>query len=214
MRFAKCFAFVGFLSVTVFASAQTFDFESATATYSGSGARPGALTSLTQVSGGLTMTITRDSGLGFDVHGFTTPDPAFGKRWLDGFNITNVNRPMILSFDQTLSEFSIWAGQFTASQQRTAVMKAYSGPGGTGSLVKSVTSTIPGFTFGLNSAWTGTELKMQGVTFSSVTVEMTGPFFNGFLDQGKATVAVVPEPTTMLALSFGGLALLRRHKRA
>lgn len=200
-----------FLLALPFASfAQFFDFENAPATYTGSGARPGAITSLSMSSEGLTMTVTRSGGIGFDVYGFNN-DATFGNRWIDGFNVTNTNRPFIMDFSQPLSNFSIWAGQFTASAPRTATLRAYSGEHGTGSMLAMHTGEIPIVTPGLNSNWTGVNLAVAAGSFRSVTLEITGSFFNGFADHGRATVAAVPEPGTFAALAMGAIVMFRRR---
>ena len=125
-----------------------FGYENLAASYRGSGNRPGAYTSVSQTVGGLTLTATREQGTSFDVYGngdAPQPGDAYGQnRWLDGFNIST-ERAFVLDFSAPLSSFSTFMGQFNASQSRNAVLRAYSGVGGTGSLLAESTGTIPLF---------------------------------------------------------------------
>ncbi len=192
------------------ASAITFDFESLAASYDGAGSRPGGYTSANQTANGLTLTVTREQGAAFDVYGYGSPDPYAGRRFLDGFNVPQ-ERAFVLDFSAPLSEFSIFLGQFNASLPRNAALRAYSGAGGTGALLMESTGTIPSASNGFGN-FTGIVLSVNGSAIRSVTATMNGAFNNGFLDNGSATVAPVPEPASLAVLGLGVFSAFRRRR--
>jgi hypothetical protein len=198
------------------AAAQTvnFDFEGETATYiepPGIGTRPGALSSLSMTTAGLTLTITRP-GSAFDVvsnTGGQSGKPAsWGTRSLDPF-VSTAATPFILDFSAALTGLSVDVGDYGGDADTLISLEVFDGVGGTGNSLglasTSYASTFPVFTSlgvsanGIRSA----RLIGGGVSFPNSV----------FYDNIRASL--VPEPVS-LALFGPGLAaaaLLRRRRR-
>ncbi|HEY0369677.1 MAG TPA: hypothetical protein VGC85_08785 [Chthoniobacterales bacterium] len=200
--------------------AQTFDFESTAATYNGSGARPGAFTSLALTNAGLTMTITRQNAGQFDVvdnsGGSQTGKPAsWGNRSLDPFfPYNNAGTPpagstngFIANFSQAISAFAMQFGDYSLPDADVLTLTAWSGLNGSGSMIAQVVvSQTTGFPLFDTAAVSG--LSFLSVTWSSTT---TDPFPNSlFYDNFTARVAPTAAPengSSVLLLAIGVVAL-------
>lgn len=152
----------------------TFNFESLDTTSGG------ALDSLTMTSGTVTMTITRGSGAHFDIFDLSpySGPPSWGARTLDPFQEGNFNpgRQFIADFANPICVFQIEFGDYDGDDD-TFVLNAWSGPGGTGTLLDtyssfySINKTLP------DDVGRGT---VSGGTASikSVTWDSTGDYYN------------------------------------
>lgn len=202
------------------AAVVTFDFEAQSPTFTSppAGSRPGALTSLGITSSGLTLTITRESGIHFDLvsnTGNQTGKPAgWGTVSLDPFFAESSNTAFILNFSAPITSFSVEAGDYGGDAD-TLVVQAFSAADLGGSLVGSsstpYSSSFPTITSG--SAGGGSILSVRLIGGS--------PDFQNSMFYDNITVntvggAGVPEPGSWLLVcgSLGGLALMRLRRRA
>lgn len=202
------------------ASAQLFDFESASATYADppGGARPGALTSLSLTNGGLTLTFTRPSSA-FDIvdnTGGQAGKPAgWGVHSLDPFFAETSATPFVLDFSSPVSFVSFEYGDY-GQDSDTGSVQAFSGPGGTGALLDSASDA-----YGLSTFPTVGTLSVSGAGIQSI-VFIGGAagfphsvFYDNFLVRGSAAV---PEPGAAAGLiaacmALGGTAFARKTRR-
>jgi hypothetical protein len=128
-----------------------FDFEEHTVTaFVNPG--PGALTSLASERDGLTLTIVRSSGLGFDV-GFAAPGsfaPGWGFKTLDPFAFQTGDDFFVGTFSEGVAAVTLEAADFLEDQD-FLTLEGFAGPGATGDLVDdaiemwSSLSTAPDF---------------------------------------------------------------------
>lgn len=147
-------AFAGLLAVLPASAATiTFDFETVPIT----GLNFGAYSSLSMTRGGLTMSLSRASGTGFDIvgndHDQSGKPAEWGERSLSPFRDVQVTGDYwIASFSVAINSFSAQAGDYGGDNDIPVSLTAYSQPGATGSVVASssfsgwsTTSTFPEF---------------------------------------------------------------------
>jgi hypothetical protein len=192
----------------------TFDFEGLAATAPPPG---GALASLVLTEPGLTLTLTREGGQRFDIfNNALSPFPAsYGTRSLDPFSGVTSPTAIIGTFSSAVDGVSIDLGDF-GDDADNLLLEAFSGLGGTGTLLASATGTLPGGGF----AFTGTTLSVTATGISSIRfIGGLPPGANSvFYDNITANVTAVPEASS---IAMGGLVVLaglghawRRRKRA
>lgn len=200
------------------ATSITFDFESSSPTYvtpPQGGTRPGALTSLVLTSGGEIMTITRQNGTAFDLVSNTGNQAGKPAGWgvvsLDPF-FDPRDSGWIFNFSQAISGFTVQFGDYGQDSDSEA-LSAWSGAGGTGSLVDSVVNN-----YGVSAFPTFATPGLSGAGILSFTINGTSNTtgFNNsvFLDNVVVTTpATVPEPSSMVLLSTGIAAMVSRYRR-
>lgn len=183
-----------------FGATLTFDFESLAAT---AVPRTGAYTSLSMTNGGLTMTLSRVSGVGFDIVGNTggqSGKPAgWGLRSLDPFFNTSVAGDYwIANFSSAILGFSAETGDYGGDNDDPVFMAAHSGLSAAGATIASSstswgTSAFPSFA----------SLGVTGTGIMSVTFGSSGAFPNSlFWDNLRVETAPPSVPDS------GGVALL------
>jgi hypothetical protein len=194
------------------AVAASYDFESQPTTSGG------ALSSLSLTDSGLTITITRGRGVHFDIRdlsGLSGP-PSFGSRTLDPFQPGDFapGNQFIGDFSSALTSFSIQFGDYDADDD-TFVLTAWSGAGGTGTIIDTMSIFWPAGNTFPDDVGTGT---VSGAGIMSVTWTGLGAFNNSlFYDNLVASTAAVPDGGTtamLLGLSISSLLLFQRIARS
>ena len=206
------FAFI-ITTGTMLATSVTYNFEDQPDTSGG------ALTSITENSGGLTMTVTRQGGAVFDIANLSADIPSttnWGHSTLSPFADTSANA-FIFTFSKAISSFSVQLGDFDADFD-TETLTAYSGANGTGSVLAVGTGTWGNGDISINPP--GTDSVAANGIFS-VLVIGGSPAFPNSLYYDNVTVntsgTITPEPASVSLLLGGlgiaGLALRRRLTR-
>jgi hypothetical protein len=185
-------------------AAIVFDFEEFSPTSGGT------LTTLSSTQSGITMTVTRSGGAGFDIANLPTGmfPVSWDTRALDPF-ANGSNDFFVANFSTAITGVDVEMTDFGADSD-VMVLEAYSGANGTGSLLGTST-----FTWGLNSS----------PNYAAVSISSTSPIlsirFRGGSTQGANSMYVdniaiqpVPEPATLAALAAGVGLVLRRRRRA
>lgn len=201
------------------ATTAIFDFESSTPTFTTGGSRTGALTSLALADSGLMLTITRP-GTAFDLVSNSSPGqdgkPAgWGNVSLDPFFDVNPSS-FIFDFSTAIDSLSLEFGDYGGDDD-TLFVDLYSGLGGTGTLLASVST--PYGTAGFPTA--GTLTASSAGTLSAVVRGGSAAFPNSvFYDNVSATfdtrVAAVPESSSwaMLISGIGLVGMTMRRRRS
>lgn len=232
MRFAKltlaCLLPAGIITgilASPSAHAQDFDFEDQTATFNSPprSSRPGTLTSLEMTKDGETLTITRNGGVAFDIVSNTSNQSgkptSYGTKSLDPFyNISSGNDAYFIgNFSTAVDSISLDFGDYGGDAD-TVTLNAYSGADGTGTLLASVSASVPGnstFNFTTNSL----ALTAGGIESFTLASTSSNNLPNSlFYDNITVEQAGVPEPGSLaLFASFGLIGagfLARRRKQA
>ena len=163
-----------FFGKETFAAVARFDFESLDTTSGG------ALSSLTLTSGPVTMTLTRGTGAHFDIIDLSVADgpPSWGLRSLDPNQIGSYDLGLefIADFPTPICYFHIEFGDYDQDED-TLVLNAWSGPGGTGTLLDSASVFWSGSRTFPGQVGRGTVSGGTG-SIRSVTFVSTGPYNN------------------------------------
>jgi len=193
------------------AQAVTFDFENFTPTYVSPAARTGALTSLSDTKGGITMDVSRENGVAFDTVDNSAPGqqgkPAgWGLVSLDPFFDTSASA-FIADFSVALSFVSIEMSDYF-SDDDMLVLTAFDGLGGTGAVVGSVSIGWPAAN-GFPATQTVSLTDLAGSIRSIRFIGGGAAFPNSvFYDEINVRAAgAVPEPASW-AMMLGGMGLL------
>ncbi len=191
-------AVLSLAGATAQAAVASYDFEGVPATAL---PRLGAYTALSMTDGGLTAVITRP-GSAFDVVanvGGQSGKPApWGLHSLDPFFFSG-GAPLVLSFSSAVMAVSMQFGDYGGDFPDVLTMVAYSGAGGTGSVLASsstpfAAASFPGFAVGgvaasgiLSVAFMGgTSAFPHSVFYDNIHVEYA-----------------VPEPSTYVLMGLG-----------
>ena len=203
------------------AQAQTFDFESSTATFISppQNSRPGALTSLAITNGGLTFTLFRQNNERFDIvenTGNQAGKPnSYGVNSVDPFFAPGTNG-FIANFSSPLQSISLDFGDY-GDDADTLTLNAFSGPNGTGTLLATANGSLPANN---NFAFTTSTIGVAANGIQSITLNGTSSFgtiFTNsvFFDNFRASL--VPEPGSVAMLAglgvTGVLFAIRRLRR-
>src|SRR5262249_51884517 len=191
-----------FFGKETFAAVAKFNFE-ALDTTSG-----GALSSLTLTSGTVTMMLTRNQGVHFDITDLSFADgpPSWGMRSLDPNQIGSYDPGLefIADFAAPICTFRIEFGDYDADED-TLVLNAWSGPGGTGTLLDSASVVWSADKTFPDQVGVG---KVSGSTGSirSVTFVSTG-LYNNSVYYDNITVATHSTDRLPPVQSNGGIQL-------
>jgi len=186
---------------------QSFDFES----QAGTEFPTGALTSLSMTDSGLTMTITRQGGTAFDIveniNSQAGKPASWGRMSLTPFIDAN-GGAFICDFSTGIDFFTVEAGDYGADSD-DIVLEAWTGLGGTGTLIATANPTYGTGAFPTIASGGGT---IPGTALSIVMKGGSSGFTDSlFWDNIHATA--VPEPASFLILGIGAAALLRRKRK-
>lgn len=213
-RLTLRFASLPLLALPVLAHAQLFDFESTPTTSDGSVGRPGALTSLAVTSGGLTLTLSREGGTAFDVMDNTSAGqggkPAsWGNHTLDPFFAGGPNTGFIGNFSGLVTSVALEFGDYN-SDEDNITLSVWSGLNGTGSLLGTISQTLPTSDF-FGGSLSLSAAGIQSFTLSSSNLDV---FPNTvFVDNITVSRAPgVPGPAAVAPFVIGLISSLRRRR--
>ena len=190
------------------AAAIDFDFESTPATET-SFNPTGALSSLVMTNSGLTVTLTRQRGVAFDVLDSSAFPGEFPTSWgvhsLDPFYNESSATGFIANFSALASNVSIDLGDFGGDSD-TFLLTAYSGLNGTGTVL--ATTTLVYGTQSLPTAATAmvAATGIQSVIWNDVGVGTgTNPdtYYNSLFYDNLTVTSAVPEPSTWALMTAG-----------
>lgn len=197
-------------AATAHAAPVLYDFESTPAT----GVSTGGYASLSLTESGLTMVVT-GSASNFDVvdntAGQAGKPASWGLRSLSPF-VHESGDPFILDFSAAIGSLSVEFGDYGADAPDILTLTAYSGAGGTGSIldtdsVSFLALAFPGFATGSVAA--------SGIR-SVVMIAGTSGFPHSAFYDNVLVNAPVPEPGTFALMGFGlalaGVATRRRSR--
>ena len=221
-RTGLVFLVVGVLAGAASADSVLFDFESEPV----DGVTDGNLTELNifDSGSGLSVDISRSSGVGFDVINDTAVDsrnsypPSFGDQALSPFFEFATEDFFVANFSSVVSAVSIDAGDF-AEDPDTITLQAFTGLNGTGSIVET---DIQSFTGNLTLSGNGdpandpVTLSVAGQDIRSITFVGFGgsQFPNSVFFDNLTVSTAVPEPATGTFLMLLSVtSLLVRRKR-
>jgi hypothetical protein len=196
-----------FMAGALSAGPITFDLESLNL---------GDYTTLSSTVGGVTMTVTRESGLTFslvDSSAFSPVGPAaFGTRTLSPFGDTS-NSAFIFTFSSVISSFSIQLGDYGGDLDTWSVT-GFSGTAGSGTNLGDTTGTWGNGNFSLGDPPQTAALNQTGMR-SVVVIGGSADFPNSLYFDNVIvdTASNAPEPGTLLMIPTGlaALAFLRRR---
>ena len=189
------------------AVAASFDFESQPLASS--------LSSLALSDSGLTMTLSRNFGALFGIIDLSPSagPPSWGSRTLSPFTAGGPEE-FVADFSSPIAFFQMEFGDYNADAD-TFVMNAYSGLGGTGTLLGTFTMFWPASNTFPDDVGIG---SISAAGIQSVVFTSSGPFDASLFYDNIVTRSAsgVPEGGTtaiLLSLSFAGFALLQRRLR-
>lgn len=185
----------------------TFDFESLGL---------GDYTTLSSTVGGVTMTVTRESGLTFSLADTSAFDPAgpaaFGARTLSPFDDTS-DSAFIFTFSSAISSFSIQLGDYGGDFDTWSVT-GFSGTGGSGTNLGGTSGTWGNGNFGSGDPPQTAALNQAGM-LSVLVIGGSSDFPNSLYYDNVIvdTASNVPEAGTLLMIPPGlaAFAFLRRR---
>jgi hypothetical protein len=202
------------------ADAITYNFEGETTTATGVGPTPypESLTSLSITVSGVTMTITRSGGDGFDVVSDGSKPASWGSKYLGAFESPYTSNTYIIEFSQDVNGLVLQYGDHGSASLGSDVdtpvqASLWSGTGGTGTEIDSASAT-----------WGSTDFFPSFGTFT-----LTGTFRSATFSSGGSipntmywdnitinTINPVPEPATiaLVGAALGGVIVRRRRARA
>jgi hypothetical protein len=194
------------LSATILpATTILYNFEDRVATGSS-----GALTSLTESSSVLDLTVTRQSGTAFDIGNLSGSIPAsysWGHSTLSPFANTSA-AAFIFTFSAPISSFSVQVGDFGVDYD-TEILRAYTGARATGSVVATGTGVWGGQD--LSAGDSPATDSVSGTAFLSVLVLGGSKGFPNSLYYDNIMVTpdpvITPEPASMV-MSLAGVAAI------
>lgn len=204
MKNIRLFATCLVASASLTATAATFNFEG---TVVGSG-----LTTLSQTDSGLTATFTRVGGLAFEIRDIGSSVPSFGSRTLAAFNDTSAGA-FIVDFSTLISGISVSMGDFAPSDADTLTLTAFTGVGGTGSVLGTVTLNL----LELGGGFDFLTLNVGAPLIQSITMNGGSVAFPNsvFYDNLVATTATATRDAGsaagLLLAALAATALLRRQ---
>jgi hypothetical protein len=175
----------------------------------------GALTSITELSGGVTMTVTMQNNDHFDIQNVGVA--TWGSSTLSPFASDDTNA-FVFTFSAPISSFSIQLGDFGGDSD-SEVLNAYSGVNGTGSLL--ATGTGNWGTQNLSSNPPQTDSLAAAGILSVTVIGGSASFPNSlYYDNVMVNVNAAPEPGSIFLMLAGigalagGTILRRRSARA
>ncbi|MCB8933387.1 MAG: hypothetical protein M9921_11380 [Fimbriimonadaceae bacterium] len=174
-------------------------------------AEVGGLTSLVQTDSGLTLTISRSTGLTFgiqDVQGFV---PSWGNRALSPFANSSANDYFVGNFSSAVSYVTLRGGD-GGGDPDILELEAYSGLDGTGTLIDldSADYGTNGFPADIGVSVAGAGI--QSIRFRGGSGHDPNWQYPNSMYIDNITTTPVPEPVT-LGLGIGALAAAARRRR-
>jgi len=184
------------------------------------GTSGGALTSLSQTDDGLTMTLTRSTGIGFDVIN-TVPFKGTGlqfplqwrNRSLNPFANSAANDWFVADFSSPITAFEFEFGDFGQDADQ-ATLEVWSGANATGTLITTVTGdpytlSLPSYdALGWNNAGNSAVVAKSFRFRAGTSSFPNSVYYDNFAAEA------VPEPATLAILGLGLAAFARRRKSA
>ncbi len=204
MKHLKILALCALTSVSLPAAIVTFDFESSSIS--------SGLTTLSVSSGGVTATITRVGGSIFGISDISGSTPAFGSRSLDPFGAVG-GGAFVVDFSALLSSISVAMGDFAPSDIDTLTISAYSGVGGSGTLLGTSSVVLANSPTGFNFATVSTGgASIMSIVMNGGSSSFPNSVYYDFLTVDTGTPGVPDAGSTagLLFLAVAGLAALRR----
>jgi hypothetical protein len=167
----------------------------------------GALTSIVELAGGVTMTVTMQNNDHFDIANLSGSMPAasgWGNSSLSPFASDDLNA-FVFTFSVPISSFSVQLGDFGGDID-SEVLHAYSGATGTGTLLASGTGNWGAQTLASNTPETD---SVSAAGILSVTVIGGSASFPNSLyyDNVMISTSSTPEPGSIL-LTLAGIGAL------
>jgi len=170
-------------------------------------------TSLTLEEDGLTATITR-SGIVFRLSYNANYPSELGNQALSPWNDIGgvyVDNPFIVDFSTPITGASVAMGD-SGGDGDNLLLRAYSGPGGSGTLLDVDTGSLPGG----GSQFSYATLSVAGDSIQSLAMIGGVSQYPNSVVYDNITVTPIPEPSVLAALGMAGMGLVmfvRRQRR-